>query len=59
MFDLLTHWGAIELDLHDRHIDVEDQVLMRSRSWRWLQSRIYDIALTPDSRLRKAITEGN
>lgn len=35
-------------------IDVEDRALMRTRSWRWLQTRIFGL-LNTDSRLHRAL----
>ncbi|MBG0560729.1 hypothetical protein [Actinoplanes aureus] len=53
--DLLTHWVHIEADLHERYgVDVEDRAVMRSRSWRWLQTRIVGL-LSVESRLRRAL----
>lgn len=54
--DLFAHWAAIEADLHSEYgIDVEDRDLMRSRSWRWLQTRIVGLLSLPKSRLTSAM----
>lgn len=54
--ELLVHWPEIEADLHERYgIDVEDRDLMRSRSWRWLQTRIVGLLSLPKSRLTLAM----
>ena len=38
---ILTHWPAVEADLQEIYgIDVEDDALMRSHSWRWLAVRV-------------------
>lgn len=55
--DCLHHWSAIELDLDDKHIDLESGVL-HTRSWRWLRTRITGLAADPHSRLHKALTKG-
>lgn len=48
---LLAQWALIEADLHDVYgIDVEDRTLMRTRSWRWLQTRIFGL-LAADTRI--------
>lgn len=45
---LLNEWEAIAADLHERFgIDVEDDELMYSRSWFWLQDRILALLYTP------------
>lgn len=46
LFDVLKHWGAAELDLHEVWgVDVEDDALMTARSWRWLELRLSDLVL--------------
>jgi len=46
--DIFDNWGLVEADLHDRFgIDIEDRVLMRSRPWRWLKSRILALFSVP------------
>lgn len=45
----------IEADLHSEYgIDVEDRVLMRRRTWRWLEARITGL-LAADTRLYRAL----
>lgn len=52
--DILTHWNAVESDLHDTFgVDVESGILAQ-RSWRWLNLRILDLINQP-SRLRRAL----
>jgi non-canonical (house-cleaning) NTP pyrophosphatase len=52
--DVLNAWAAIECDLHEKYgVDVESGVL-RQRSWRWLETRIFDLINQP-SRLRTAL----
>jgi hypothetical protein len=47
---LLEQWPLIEADLHDTYgIDVEDGILRR-RTWRWLQVRIFGL-LSAETRL--------
>lgn len=52
--DVLNQWSAIECDLHEKYgVDVESGVLTQ-RTWRWLETRIFDLINTP-SRLRTAL----
>lgn len=45
---LLDQWEAIAADLHERYgLDVEDDDLMLTRSWFWLQDRILALLSTP------------
>lgn len=53
--EILSNWRAVELDLQDRHIDVEAEWFER-RTWRWLEMRIVNLISQPDSRLHKALT---
>lgn len=50
---MLTHWVAIENDLQDRGIDLDDPVI-RTRSGRWLRTRILGL-LSADTRLARAL----
>ncbi len=53
--EILTRWALVEADLHERYgVDVEDRALMRSRSWRWLETRILGL-LDVRSRLAMAL----
>ncbi len=53
--DLLSRWRLIENDLHQEYgIDVGDPVLMRARSWRWLEARIVGL-LSTECRLSRAL----
>jgi hypothetical protein len=50
---LLQQWVLIEADLHQVYgIDVEDDGLLRRRTWRWLQLRILGL-LSTESRLQR------
>ncbi|MCG7203951.1 hypothetical protein [Streptomyces arenae] len=50
--NLLSLWPLIEADLHSEYgIDVDSGILRR-RSWRWLQARIYGL-LCAESRLQR------
>jgi hypothetical protein len=53
---LLTHWSAIEADLQDRGIDVDDTTLMASRSWRWLRVRITGLLADRTTRISQALS---
>ncbi len=45
----------VEADLHEVFgIDIGDEELMRSRSWRWLQLRVIAL-LSTESRLRRKL----
>ena len=44
---VLTHWDLVENDLADRGIDVGDDALMTTRSWRWLRARILGLLSAP------------
>jgi len=45
----------VEADLHETFgVDVGDRQLMRARSWRWLQTRIFGL-LNADTRLHRAL----
>ncbi|WKU03757.1 hypothetical protein [Micromonospora sp. HUAS LYJ1] len=51
---LLGRWALVEADLHSEYgIDVEDRALMRARSWRWLEVRIFAL-LAADTRTYRA-----
>lgn len=53
--DILSRWPLVEADLHEVYgIDAEDRELMRSRSWRWLETRIAGL-LAADTRLSRAL----
>lgn len=52
--DILGEWASIELDFQDWNIDLESGVL-KERSWRWLDRRIYGLIANPESRLHKAL----
>lgn len=52
--DLLEQWHLVEADLQDAGIDVEDERLMTSRTWRWLRVRIVGL-LAADTRLYRAL----
>ncbi|MGB3707597.1 hypothetical protein [Gordonia sp. (in: high G+C Gram-positive bacteria)] len=44
MVDVMAHWEDAECDLHEVFgIDVEDHVLLRERTWRWLELRLRDL----------------
>lgn len=52
--ELLDNWAVIECDLHQLFgIDVESGILTR-RTWRWLNTRIFDLINQP-TRLRTAL----
>lgn len=51
--ELLTHWDALEADLAERGVDLEDPVLMSSRSWRWLRVRILGLLTAPPASWRE------
>lgn len=51
---LLDEWRHIECDLQDRGIDVDDDQLMTTRSWRWLRTRITGLLADPTSRTARA-----
>ncbi|OOL31855.1 hypothetical protein GQ85_11005 [Rhodococcus rhodochrous] len=53
--DILARWRYVELDLHDRGVDVESGIL-RDRSWRWLQLRVLDLVTLPGTRLHTSLT---
>lgn len=54
--DILSRWRLVEADLHSEFgVDVGDQALMRSRSWRWLETRISGL-LSADTRLHRALS---
>lgn len=61
---ILTHWADVEADLHERYgLDVEDDDLMTTRSWRWLRTRITGLlkippTVTPDGRAIAATRVG-
>ena len=44
---MLDHWELIETDLQDRGVDVGDEQLMSTRSWRWLRVRILGLLSAP------------
>jgi hypothetical protein len=44
--DILTHWSAIENDLQDRRIDLDDPAI-RARTGRWLRTRIVGLLTAP------------
>lgn len=47
-YQLLANWALIENDLYEVYgIDVHDRDLMRSRSWAWLQRKIYGLLNRP------------
>jgi hypothetical protein len=51
----LSRWALIEADLHSEYgLDVEDPVLLRARSWRWLRTRILGL-LAADTRIARAL----
>ncbi|MFF2621303.1 hypothetical protein [Oerskovia jenensis] len=52
---LLEQWAAVECDLQDRGIDLDDQELMATRSWRWLRTRISGLLADPTSRTARAL----
>lgn len=52
--EIFTHWPALALDLHDTYgIDTETDVL-DTRTWPWLEDRIFDLINRP-SRIRTAL----
>lgn len=53
---LLEHWPAIECDLHDMGIDMEDRELLRRRTWRWLRLRIIGLC-SADTRIARALDD--
>lgn len=56
---LLSHWRAIELDLHRfYHVDVEEPGLLKARSWRWLETRILGV-IGNEGHLVRALTRGD
>lgn len=50
-------WLLVECDLQDAGVDVEDRVLMRARSWRWLQVRIIGLLAKPETRIARLLAE--
>lgn len=40
-------FGLIECDLADLGVDLEDDVLLAARSWRWLWARIVGLFTAP------------
>jgi hypothetical protein len=52
---LLEQWAAVECDLQDRGVDLDDPALMGSRSWRWLRTRISGLLADPTSRTARAL----
>ncbi|MGW6658834.1 hypothetical protein [Rhodococcus sp. NPDC055024] len=52
--DILGEWASIELDFQDWNIDLESGVL-KERSWRWMNRRIFGLVANPESRLHKAL----
>lgn len=40
-------WDAINCDLQDAGIDLDDDALMRARSWDWLRMRIFGLLRKP------------
>lgn len=51
---MFRHWRLVEQDLFDAGVDVEDDDLMTSRSWRWLTVRITGLLNHPTTRTRIA-----
>ncbi len=53
--DVFACWAEIELDMHSVYdVDLNSGVL-HERPWRWLEMRIRDLAVTPGTRLHRAI----
>ncbi|WP_306839756.1 hypothetical protein [Catenuloplanes nepalensis] len=53
--DILARWRLLEADLHDVYgVDLGDPVVLRTRSWRWLETRILGL-LSADTRLHRAL----
>lgn len=53
--DVFACWDEVDLDLHDVYgVDVTSGILRR-RPWPWLEKRIRDLAMTPGTRLNRAI----
>ncbi|PSJ29916.1 hypothetical protein B7P34_04780 [Streptosporangium nondiastaticum] len=53
---ILSEWPLVEADLHEVYgIDLGDERLLRSRSWRWLRLRILAL-LSAESRLARVLT---
>ncbi|MBD5787106.1 hypothetical protein IF650_13040 [Cellulosimicrobium terreum] len=51
---LFELWSLVECDLHDHGVDVDDDALMGSRSWRWLRVRILGL-LAANTRTARAL----
>ncbi|MFI0739347.1 hypothetical protein ACH4PU_14845 [Streptomyces sp. NPDC021100] len=52
---ILGEWPLVEADLHEHYgIDLGDDRLLRSRSWRWLRLRILGL-LSTESRLARVL----
>ncbi len=53
--DILSHWRLIEADFQEHYgIDLDDRALWRTRTWRWLETRITGL-LAADTRLYRAL----
>lgn len=53
--DVFACWLEVDLDLHERYgVDIHSGVL-HDRPWPWLEARVRDLAMTPGTRLNRAI----
>lgn len=53
--DIFTCWDDVDLDMHEQFgVDLRSGVL-DDRPWPWLEARIRDLAMTPGTRLNRAI----
>nr|WP_113705364.1 hypothetical protein [Nonomuraea lactucae] len=57
--DILTRWPLVEADLHETFgIDLDEPAQLRTRSWRWLRTRLLGL-LTADTRIARALDPGD